>query len=43
MIEEVPVNETQLSRVFVLGTPLALPAISLFRRRLRDLIGERGL
>jgi 5-methylcytosine-specific restriction enzyme B len=41
--EETTLTETQLRRVFALDAPLALPATSVFRRRLRDLIGERGL
>jgi hypothetical protein len=32
----------ELVRVFAPGTDLLLPAAGLFRRRLRDLIGERG-
>ncbi|NJP05536.1 MAG: hypothetical protein HC837_07910 [Chloroflexaceae bacterium] len=36
-------ESAQLERVFVLGTPLHLPAAGVFQRRLRALIGERGL
>jgi 5-methylcytosine-specific restriction enzyme B len=36
-------NEAQLGRVFDANDLLALPKPGLFRRRLRDLIGERGL
>ncbi len=43
LINEIPLTVAQLSRVFMLGTPLALPPLSIFRRRLRDVIGERGL
>jgi DNA polymerase III delta prime subunit len=42
-VSEQTITAEQLGRVFALGVPLALPALSIFRRRLRDLIGERGL
>lgn len=42
-LDEAALTDTQIARVFALGTPLALPAVSVFRRRLRDLAGERGL
>ena len=36
-LDEVPLSDAQIARVFELGAPLALPAVSVFRRRLRDL------
>jgi 5-methylcytosine-specific restriction enzyme B len=41
--DETPLTDAQIARVFSLGAPLALPPVSVFRRRLRDLAGERGL
>lgn len=38
-----PPTIDQLAQVFVLGHPLQLPTPGAFRRRLRDVIGERGL
>lgn len=38
-----PLTAEQLGRVFTLDAPLVLPVISLFRRRLHNLINERGL
>jgi hypothetical protein len=42
-LDEVPLTNTQIGRVFSLKEPLALPKDSIFQRRLSDLIGERGL
>jgi hypothetical protein len=41
--DEAPLTLAQLATIFALDTPLALPDDSVFRRRLHDLIGERGL
>jgi MoxR-like ATPase len=41
--ENAVLSEQQIGRVFAVETPLALPTTGVFRRRLRDLIGERGL
>jgi 5-methylcytosine-specific restriction enzyme B len=42
-LDDTPLTDAQIQRVFVLGDPLALPKVSVFQRRLRDLAGERGL
>lgn len=41
--EEVALSNGQIERVFAIRPPLIIPRIGVFRRRLRDLIGERGL
>jgi hypothetical protein len=41
--DEVPLTVDQLGTIFSLDAPLAVPNDSVFRRRLQDLIGERGL
>jgi hypothetical protein len=41
--DEAPLTLAQLATIFALDAPLALPDDSVFRRRLHDLIGERGL
>jgi 5-methylcytosine-specific restriction enzyme B len=41
--EDTLLTDTQITRVFAVVEPLALPKLGIFRRRLRDLIGERGL
>jgi hypothetical protein len=41
--DEPPLSGEQIARVFACGAPLPLGPESVFRRRLRDLIGERGL
>nr|WP_255604376.1 AAA family ATPase [Oscillochloris sp. ZM17-4] len=41
--EDSQLSDTQILRVFAAATPLSLPTLGAFRRRLRDLIGERGL
>jgi hypothetical protein len=41
--ENADLTADQITRVFAVDTPLGLPEPSVFRRRLRDLIGERGL
>lgn len=41
--EETNLSDIQILRVFAAAEPLALPPLGIFRRRLRDLIGERGL
>ncbi|MBP1466161.1 AAA family ATPase [Candidatus Chloroploca sp. M-50] len=41
--EETLLSAAQLGRVFLSDVALALPPSGAFRRRLRDLIGERGL
>lgn len=41
--DETPLSGEQIAQVFACGAPLPLGAESVFRRRLRDLIGERGL
>lgn len=41
--DEAPLSGEQVARVFACGTPLPLSDDSVFRRRLRELIGERGL
>ena len=41
--EDASLSDTQIARVFAVDTPLAIPHLGVFRRRLRDLIGERGL
>lgn len=38
-----PLTVDELGRVFTLDAPLLLPLISVFRRRLHDLMNERGL
>ena len=42
-LDEMQLTTDQLAAIFALGTPIALPEDSVFRRRLQDLIGERGL
>lgn len=41
--DETPLSSEQIARVFACGAPIPLGEESVFRRRLRDLIGERGL
>jgi hypothetical protein len=41
--EDALLSDTQIARVFQVAQPLAMPRMGVFRRRLRDLIGERGL
>jgi hypothetical protein len=41
--DEAPLTADQLAAIFALDVPLALPEESVFRDRLQDLIGERGL
>lgn len=41
--DDTPLSDAQIARVFSLGAPLSLSPVSVFRRRLRDLAGERGL
>lgn len=42
-IDEATLGDAQISRVFSVDSALAIPRMGVFRRRLRDLIGERGL
>lgn len=41
--DEIPLTIGQLGTIFSLEAPIVLPDESAFRRRLHDLIGERGL
>jgi 5-methylcytosine-specific restriction enzyme B len=42
-MEEKTLAEDQIARIFQPERPFTLPRMGVFRRRLRDLIGERGL
>lgn len=42
-LDEAPLSGEQVGRIFACGTALPLGEDSVFRRRLRDLISERGL
>lgn len=42
-LDEAPLSGEQVGRIFACNIPLPLGEDSVFRRRLRDLIGERGL
>jgi 5-methylcytosine-specific restriction enzyme B len=41
--EDAALTDAQITRVFAVDEEIALPKTGVFRRRLRDLIGERGL